>query len=169
MNCCDRCLILFLVFAFFQYQLRWDRDSVVASKPWTIVARHDKTSIIHPKQCYILPLSHRGSIGSPPFRVDGLSIVADGGQPVTVVVYANITAPPLSDHRITLLVGGVPFRDMTVHSSMVGRASNDMHVPVAIASSVSIEYCFDGVWDTSGHALVDVGVVLYPSHQSGVG
>ena len=146
MNCCDRLLLIFVVFAFFQYQLRWNRDAVVASKPWRITARHSNGPVVHPKQCTVMGLVLSETFGNPPFRVDGNSI--------------------LSEHRVTLIASDSHFRDITLRCSSRGRASGDLYIPFLQATSISVEYCFDGIWDVVGHSVVSVELGIHSSCEN---
>jgi hypothetical protein len=166
MNCCDRLLLIFVVFAFFQYQLRWNRDAVVASKPWRITARHSNGPVVHPKQCTVMGLVLSETFGNPPFRVDGNSILSEQVTTVGTHVYVNISAPPLSEHRVTLIASDSHFRDITLRCSSRGRASGDLYIPFLQATSISVEYCFDGIWDVAGHSVVSVELGIHSSCEN---
>jgi len=167
MNCCDRLLILFTIFAFFQYQLRWERDRDVVRSPWALVMRTGpNVTTVHPRQCVTVTYEDGHPHGSPRFAVQGSRLVStEGVASVAVHVYMNLTAPPLSDHRVTVYANDVPVRDMTLRCSMMGTASNDMYIPSVDTSNVVVEYCFDTVWDASGPSVVRGGIALYPSYH----
>lgn len=116
MNCCDRLLVIFVVFSFFQYQLRWSRDEIKANLPWSVVF-NGSTVRVPVQSSTKVRWDHVVSAGMVRANVTSTGIVLDDHPDTFIDVVIRLEAPPLSYH--TLVVGD---RNVSLVTSPTGRA-----------------------------------------------
>lgn len=152
MNCCDRLLVVFVVFAFFQYQARWSRDESIVSRPWILVTRSGHPARVHvlPHNCILANFTTVSSSGTVPFRNSGSSLTTSDNVDAYIHVYFNISGPPSSNHRVLLLLNKRRVSDRTVQCSLLGQASGNVLVPYARTRDIAVEYCYDNILDVHG-------------------
>ena len=162
MNCCDRLLILFVLFAFIQFQLRWDRDAEVVAKPWQVHAKGHTNGIFEQTGTYIEFTRAAISYGTPSIKVTPDSIVSKDRHEIGILVHANVTGPPMSFHRVVLEINGVEVGDTTQFVSPIGYSSSTMtHVLIHMPSApIKLKYYFDDVWETKGVSSANVHVTI---------
>lgn len=168
MNCCDRLLVLFLAFAFIQFSFRWESDAEISRAPWQIYAMGKS------QRCHLSTSStitfHRQAIayGTPTSKITNESIISTDRQEVFIVLYANITAPPMSSHRIQLMAGGKPVRQMSVFVGGKQKAYSSMYISLIHLPSFPIEvkYVYDDIWSVEGIGQADVHMVIRSGYAS---
>lgn len=163
MNCCDRLLIVFIIFAFCQFQLRWDRDTEVTNKPWQVYSK-GSTDFIHKKSgTYIKFTKAAVAYGVPSCEILPDKIISKDRHEVIMTIQSNITGPSMSFHRIVIEVGSEEAADMTQFISPLGYSSGYMHkrfihMP---SSPIKIKYYYDDVWENGDVSKADVSVSIH--------
>lgn len=166
MNCCDRLLILFVLFAFIQFQLRWDRDEEVILRPWQVYAKGETMPIGQKQGTYIKFTKASIAYGTPTAEVLHDKIISKDRHEIIITINANITGPPMSFHRIVLQVGPKEVAEMTMFVTIRGYAAGSImrsfiHMPT---SPIRIKYYFDDIWEMDDISKSEV----YVNVRSGV-
>lgn len=157
MNCCDRLLVIFVVFSFFQYQLRWSRDEINANLPWSIVL--NGTTVRVPLQSSAAvrwdKVTSHGII-----RVNvtnGNIVVLDRYEDVFVDVSVRVVAPPLSHH--TLSIGS---RNLSITVAPSGQAFSNMFFVLPLFTDyISGTHRFDTRGDADGFADIQLTTRIF--------
>jgi len=168
MNCCDRILILFLAFAFAQFSFRWHLDKEISQAPWqtyvlctsNLTKVKTSSSLMFYKQAI--------AYGTPTSKVEKSSIVSHDRQEIFVILYINITAPPMSFHRIQLTMNDKPVREVSLFTSPIGKAHGTLYTSFIHLPSlpIKLKYVFDDIWSAEGLGKADVHMVLRSGYTS---
>lgn len=169
MNCCDRLLVLFLAFAFIEFQLRWERDEEVVREAWNVVFKGTASPLSKKSGSYVLFTQKSVPYGRAPVEAVRDGIISKDRSYIKASVFANITGPPLSFHRIILEANGVEERDMSIFTSPLGYGSNHMSLSLVHAPSsvLRVKYYFDDTWDlddiSNAHVLLSIESMTHSS------
>ena len=151
MNCCDRLLVIFIVFSFFQYQLRWSRDEIKANLPWSVVL-NGSTVRVPVRSSAKSRWKKVSSIGMVRANITSTSIVLDHHQGAFIDVVIHLVAPPLSYH--TILVGD---RNVSMVASPTGSSfASVLYALSPLTRQVDCVHRFDGMGDGMGDATAGV-------------
>ena len=168
MNCCDRILLFFLAFSFFQYSIRWQSDSEVASAPWQvyIMAKGNKTE---PKSSTDLTFHKRAvAYGTATTKVASTHLYSTDRQEIFILVNAKIVGPAMSFHRVQVTVNDKPVRELSLFTSPLGEAHGSLylsmiHLP---SSHLKIKHIFDDIWNMDEKATASVHMVIRSGYSS---
>lgn len=156
MNCCDRLLVIFCTFAFFQLILRWKRDFSVGVKAWQMFARGDITTVAPRTSQYMTFDKTAVAYGVPMANMKSYGIEPRERSEIFVLLNVNVTAPPMSFHRATLSINDKDIKQITFMSSIRGDAHVSLLAPIIMIPSFDIKfkYYYDDAWNNPGNSSV---------------
>ena len=157
MNCCDRLLVIFVVFSFFQYQLRWSRDEIKANLPWSIVL-NGSTKLVSDQSSAAVQWVKVTSHGIMRVNVtNGNIVVLDRYEDVFVDVSVRLVAPPRSHHIIS-----VGRRNLSITVPASGQAFSNMFFVLPLFTEyISGSHRFDTRGDAGGFAGVQLTTRIF--------
>ena len=162
MKCCDRILLLFLFFSICQYITQWRMDFTIVNSPWKIGVRGQSEKMHFKSSSYITFSEQAIFYGNPIVNVTESTLHASDRQEIDIVIYVNVSGPPMSFHRLALTVNDIPEREISLITSLNGVSeatiySSMIHKPT---NSLKIKYMFDDIWSTDGFAQATVEAIL---------
>ena len=168
MNCCDRIMIVFLAFSFVQFSFRWESDKEVVKAPWQIYVMGDTDRIDVKSSSNIIFTKKATAYGTPTSKVSKDVIHALDRQEIFIILNANVTGPPMSFHRIQLLVKDKPIRELSLFTSIQGTSSQSLYMSMIHMPTqhIKIKYIFDDVWSIDGRGEAHVHMVVRSGYVS---
>ena len=153
MNCCDRILLVFLVFSFFQYQLRWSRDDAVVKQPWSAFLKAQSADVPW-RASTRLNWTLVNWSGIQRLNTSAEKVVLDDHDGAMLDASIELSAPPFSYHTVSIndrKVSLVTSPSGSAHITMTFGLPSDLHVLGGI-------HRFDDLGDVDGVASVYVMV-----------
>ena len=166
MNCCDRILFLFSLFATFQFISRWDRDNEVVAKPWQIYLNGVTDQIDAMHSTHLNFTRAAISYGTSPIAIYPQELKIKDRNEVFINVHVKVQGPSMSFHRLVLTVSDVDVHEMHIftHLSGYGSASAFKSIIMVPTAPLKLKYYFDETWNTAGRANVSAYVTIRSGH-----
>jgi hypothetical protein len=148
---CTRILTVLLIFAFVQIQLRWKRDEVVTQSPWLLLWKGKTTGLTQNTGTDFQFEAFSRKYGTPLISYDEIKNTFTPKERTEVEIHAvvKLNGPPLSFHRVVILVNDQPLRTLDMFIPNTGEANNDMMARFALAekTKIRIHHYYDSVWN----------------------
>ena len=164
---CKTIFMGLLLFAFVQIQLRWKRDEVITNKPWLVLWKGKTESITQKTGADFRFSAYSNKYGDALLKYNELEnhFMPRERSEVEMQVVATVNGPPLSFHRLVVLVNNQEIRTLDVFVPTSGVAHSEMVVRFAMAKSkIKVHHYFDSVWNIIDSASADITV----SFRSGI-
>ena len=123
---CKNLFFLLFIFTFIQIQLSWRRDEIITNKPWLVLWRGttNNCSVETGNDFYFNAYSVK--YGYPVINVSDTYIKALDRSEIEVNAVVKIYGPPLSFHRIVMIMNDKAFRTLDMFIPYTGVAHNSM-------------------------------------------
>lgn len=148
---CTRILTILLIFAFVQIQLRWKRDEVVTQSPWLVLWKGKTAGLTQNTGTDFQFEAFSRKYGTPLISYDEIKNTFTPKERTEVEIHAvvKLNGPPLSFHRVVILVNDQPLRTLDLFIPNTGEANNDMMARFALAekTKIRIHHYYDSVWN----------------------
>lgn len=168
MNCCDRIVFIFALLSVMQYISRWDSDEKISSAPWQLfaVGMSNKTQV--GESTDVTFDTQALAYGHPSVEIYRDKIVSTDRQEMFMLVNVNISGPPMSFHRISILVKNVVIRELSVMVSPTGKTYGSIFTPVIHVpkNDIKMVYTFEDIWTQEGDGQAFVDVVMRSGYMS---
>ena len=119
--CIKPALLLFVVFAFIQIQLRWKRDVENIPK-WSITLKGNSSSLREGQTSKIV-FYEKSTIGKPPITISKDKLIFHDNYEVFGFFHAKVDAAPLSYHKLVIK----PIRESIIACNMKGEGDTDIY------------------------------------------
>ena len=151
MNCCDRLLVLFVVFSFFQYQKSWKHDEVVTSRPWSVLLNGSTRVPLHSSSPFTL--TEIRSTGLTRINVSTSSLIVHDHKNAYLDASIVLTGPPLSHHTVSI---GDRWLSLSIPPD--GNVSTSVFFPLSVrATTLTFTLRFD---HSESHGVVDAWLYI---------
>ncbi len=148
MGFCCNLFYLFLIFAFIQIQFRWKQDKVISHAPWMVVWKGGTSNLEYETGSDLIFDATSIKYGSPPVVYSEGKFVLSERTEIELHIVAKIEAPPLSFHRISVMINDKEVRTLDMFVPKSGVANNDMIARFILSptTAVRIHHYYDSVW-----------------------
>jgi hypothetical protein len=148
-NMCKNLFFLLIIFTFIQIQLSWRRDEVITNKPWMVLWRGytEDCSVETGHDFYFNAFSTK--YGYPLINITDNYIKAIDRTEIEINAIVKVYGPPLSFHRIVMIMNDKAFRTLDVLVPYSGVAHNSMLSRIILppGSTLRIHHYFDSIWN----------------------
>lgn len=137
MNCCDRLLVLFVVFSFFQYQKSWKHDEIVTRRPWSVWLNGSTRVPLYSSSTF--SLTEIRSTGMNRINVSTTRLSVHDHENAFLDASIVLTGPPMSYHTVS-----IGDRVLSLHVPPDGNVSASVFYPLPDRiTSMSFTHRFD--------------------------
>ena len=166
MNCCDRLLVIFSVFAVGQFILRWGRDKEVISQPWQIYIKGDTEPIEVHHGTVINFTKAAISYGNNPLKIYPNKLVTEDRHELFVNIHAKVNGPPMSYHRLELTIDDKSVHEMHLHTHLQGTdtASSLKSIVLIPSTTLQMKYYYDDTTNVQGVSQMSVYLTIHSGH-----
>ena len=165
---CTRILTTLLIFAFVQVQLRWKRDETITQSPWLILWKGKTSHLTQTTGADFEFDAFSMKYGTPLISYDETKNTFGPKERTEVEIHTvvKIHGPPLSFHRIVVMVNDIHIRVLDMFMPNTGEANGDMMARFTLAekSKIRVHHYFDSIWNKIDSANASVTV----SFRSGI-
>ncbi len=148
---CGRILTILFIFAFVQVQLRWRRDEVITQTPWLVLWKGKTDNITQNTGTDFKFEASSRKYGTPMISYDELKHTFSPRERTEMEIHivVQVIGPPLSFHRVGILVNDVHVRVLDLFVPNTGVANNDMIARFVLAekTKLRIHHYYDSVWN----------------------
>lgn len=163
---CKNLLFLLFIFTFIQIQLSWRRDEIISHKPWMVLWKgYTKDCSVETGNDFFFN-AYSIKYGYPLINATNNFIKAIDRTEIEINAVMKIYGPPLSFHRIVLLMNDKAFRTLDLLVPYSGVAHNSMLSRFILppGSKLRIHHYFDSVWNQMNTSRANISV----SFRSGI-
>ena len=163
MNCCDRLLVVFGIFAVWQFIMRWNRDKEVIAKPWQLYIKGN-TEPIEVHHSAVVNFTRAAiSYGNSPVKIYAHELKVNDREEILVNIHAKVNGPPLSFHRLDMTVDDTTTHEMQIYTHIqgTGTSSSMKSIILAPTSSLQFKYHFNDITNAQGLAKVSLFLTFH--------
>lgn len=155
--CIKPALLLFVVFAFIQIQLRWKRDVINIPK-WKLTLKGNSSSLREGQTSKIV-FYEKSTSGKPPITISKDKLVFHDNYEVFGFFHAKIEGAPLSYHKLVIK----PIRKSIIACNMNGEGDTDVYKRFVTHPNDQIEFIhqYDSNYNYEGTAKMMLELYLF--------
>ena len=153
MNCCDRFIILFVIFTVIQYTNRWQRDFEV-KRYWEVLVK-GSANVTSVQTSQLIYFDEPTIPNSCPLKIKDTNINSTETERIYISLYAEVKSNPLAFHRLF-----IADRIVSIVTNHEGVGSSNVYFPFDHFPSapLSIEYIFDSTFEIQNPTDANVSV-----------
>lgn len=162
--CIKPALLLFVVFAFIQIQLRWKRD--IKNIPnWSLTLKGNSSSLREGQTSKIV-FYEKSTSGKPPITISKDKLVFHDNYEVFGFFHAKVEGVPLSYHKLVIKSASLrslkPIRESIIACNMRGQGDTDIYKRFVTHPNDQIEitHQYDSNYNYEGSAKMTLELFL---------
>lgn len=158
MGVCCHLFYIFIIFAVVQIQFRWREDK--QSSQWMAIWMGNTTNLSYETGSDVFFGSKSIKYGIPLVTHKDNNFVVRERCETVIHIVAKVSGPPLSFHRISLLINDVEKRTLDLFVPKSGLANNDMIARFVLTptTKIRIHHYYDSVWSNMNMSNSSVSV-----------
>ena len=166
MNCCDRLLVIFSVFAIGQFILRWGRDREVISQPWQFYLQGGSEPIEVHHSAVVNFTQAAISYGTSPIKIYPDKLQTKDRHELLIYIHAKVNGPPLSFHRLDMTIDDKSVNELHFQTHLQGTDTAYAYSSIVLApsSSLQLKYYYDDITNSQGLSKLFVHVTVHSGH-----